>query len=89
MIDHAGIGNSGPAALFSDWRFIVYCLLPPGLSLVGAAIIGLSPFGARLIRNDALRFSIAALLMATPYCHSTDRSKKDMEDPEESSPFQP
>jgi hypothetical protein len=67
MIDRAGIENSGAAALFSDWRFIVYGLLPCGLSLVAAVMIGLSPFGARLIHNDALRLLIAALFIALPF----------------------
>jgi hypothetical protein len=67
MIDRAGIKSTSSAALFSDWRFIIYGLLPPGLSLAAAAIVGLSPLGARLIRNDALRLSIALLLMASPF----------------------
>jgi hypothetical protein len=67
MVDRAGIGNAGPAALFTDWRFIVYGLLPCGLSLVAAVIVGLGPLGARLIRNDALRLVIAALLIASPF----------------------
>ena len=67
MVDRAGVGNAGPAALFTDWRFIVYCLLSCGLPLVAALIVGLSPFGARLTRNDALRFLIAALLIASPF----------------------
>ncbi|WP_348263508.1 hypothetical protein P8935_02880 [Telmatobacter sp. DSM 110680] len=67
LIDRAGIEDSGPAALFSDWRFIVYGLLPCGLALVAAVMIGLSPFGARLIRNDALRVFIATLLIASPF----------------------
>jgi len=67
MIDRSGIGNAGPAALFTDWRFIVYGLLPCGLSLIAAVIVGLSPLGARLIRNDALRLLITSVLIASPF----------------------
>jgi hypothetical protein len=67
MLERAGIEKDAFSALFSDWRFLVYGLLPPTLCLVGAAVIGLSPFGAKLIRNDALRFLIAVLLLTAPF----------------------
>jgi hypothetical protein len=67
MLERAGIEKDALSALFSDWHFIVYGLLPPLLCALGAVVIGLSPFGAKLIRNDALRLVIAVLLLAAPF----------------------
>jgi hypothetical protein len=67
MLELAGVEKDAVSALFSDWHFSFYGLLPPTLCLVGAVVVGLSPFGARLIRNDVLRFSIAVLLLTTPF----------------------
>ncbi len=67
MLEGAGIERGAFFPLFSDWRFLVYGLLPPILCLVGAVVIGLSPFGARLIRNDILRFLVAILLLSAPF----------------------
>ena len=67
MLELAGIEKNASTAIFLDWHFILYGLLPPTLCLVGAVAIGLSPFGAKLIRNEALRFLIAVLLLIAPF----------------------
>jgi hypothetical protein len=67
MIDRAGIEDLGLVALFRDWRFIVFGLLPCALCVIAAVIIGLSPIGSRLIPNDALRLLIAAFFIALPF----------------------
>jgi hypothetical protein len=67
MLERAGIEKNALSALFSDWRFLVYGLLPPTLCVVGAVVIALSPFGARLIRSDAVRFLVAVLLLTSPF----------------------
>jgi hypothetical protein len=67
MLERAGIDRDALSSPFLDWRFLVYGLLPPTLCLVGAVVIGLSSFGARLIRNDILRFLAAILLLSAPF----------------------
>ena len=67
MLERAGIEQNTLSALFSDWRFLVYGLLPPALCVAGAIVIALSPFGARLIRSDTVRFLVALVLLAAPF----------------------
>lgn len=70
MLERAGLEKSGPAALLGDWRFIIYGLLPVGLPLVAAVMIGFSPLGAQLIRSETLRLVLAAMLVAAPFAIS-------------------
>ena len=67
MLERAGLEKSGLAAMLGDRRFIFYGLLLCGLPLVAAVVIGFSPFGARLIRSDALRLLLTAMLVAAPF----------------------
>ena len=67
MLERAGLENSGVVAQFTDWRFIVRGVLPAAVFLVTAFLVGFTPVGARLIRNDPLRLLAVILLVGMPF----------------------
>ncbi len=67
LIDRAEIQSSGDNSILSDWRFFVFGLLPCGMSLVAALMVGFSPLGVRLIHNEVIRLLLAILLIALPF----------------------
>lgn len=67
LIDRAGIHGSGDNSIFGDWHFFIYGLLPCGLALVAALMVGFSPLGVRLIHNEVIRLLLAIFLIALPF----------------------
>lgn len=66
MIARSGVGNDSTGVL-GDWRFFLYAVSAWAVSVIAAFLVGFSPFGARLIRSDALRLILTVCIFASPY----------------------
>ena len=66
MIEQAGLGHD-PLAIFKNWRFLLYGAFPPAFCLIAAIVVALSPWAARIVPSDLIRFLLAVCFLAAPW----------------------